>query len=363
MRAGCLGQERRTGPRVRRTGVRTHGLLSADRLALGCLVSQSGGVRDFRFSFNIFGISSRQSFVDECREAEEYGYDTVFAADHIGIPAPFPLLIAAAEATQRLRVGTLVLNVPFWNPARLAREVATTDSLSEGRLELGLGSGHMKWEFDEAGIEWLPPDARAAKLAEMISELRRYFSTDLEQLSAGRGAPKPVQRTGFGGFGPPLLVGGTGDAVLRIGAEQAQIVGVAGAYQVKGQPPGTLRLASVAEADERMRFARKYAGARADDIEWHLLVQVVIVTDDRYAAAEKLIAEHRAAAGKAGVTDERAVLSVEEALETPYLLIGTIDEIAAQLRRTRERWGYSYVTVHEPYMRAFAPVIERLRGQ
>jgi probable F420-dependent oxidoreductase len=320
-------------------------------------------MRDFRFSFNIFGIAARQAFVDECREAEGYGYDTVFAADHIGIPAPFPLLVAAAEATERLRVGTLVLNVPFWNPALLAREVATTDILTDGRLELGLGSGHMKWEFDEAGIEWLPAAARAAKLAEMIKDLQRYFSTDLEQMRGGRSAPKPVQRAGFGGFGPPLLVGGTGDAVLRIAGEQAQIVGVTGTYQVKGQPPGTLRLASVAEVDERMQFARKCAGARTDDIEWHLLVQAVIVTDDRQSAAEELVAEDRAAAEKAGVTDERALLTAEDALETPYLLIGTVDEIADQLKRSRARWGFSYMTVHEPYMRTFAPVIERLRAQ
>jgi probable F420-dependent oxidoreductase len=320
-------------------------------------------MRDFRFSFNIFGISTRQAFVDECREAEGYGYDTVFAADHIGLPAPFPLLVAAAEATKRLRVGSLVLNVPFWNPALLAREVATTDILTDGRLELGLGSGHMKWEFDEAGIEWLPAAARAAKLAEMVTDLQRYFGTDLEQMRAGRSAPKPVQRAGFGGFGPPLLVGGNGDAVLRIAGEQAQIAGVTGTYQVKGQPPGTLRLASAAEADERMQFARKCAGDRADDIEWHLLVQAVIVTDDRHSAAEELVAEDRAAAEKAGVTDERALLTAEDALETPYLLIGTVDEIADQLKRSRARWGFSYMTVHEPYMRTFAPVIERLRGQ
>jgi probable F420-dependent oxidoreductase len=320
-------------------------------------------MRDFRFSFNIFGITSRQEFVDECREAEEYGYDAVFAADHLGIPAPFPLLVAAADATQRMRVGTLVLNVPFWNPALLSREVATTDILTDGRLELGLGSGHMKWEFDEAGIAWQPPAGRAAQLAEMITELKRYFSTDLEQLRAGRSGPRPVQRSGFGGFGPPLLVGGTGDAVLRIAGEHAQIVGVAGAYQVKGQPPGTLRLATAAEADERVKFARDCAGARADQVEWHLLVQAVVVTNDRRGAAENLLADNRDAAEAARATDERAVLTVDEALATPYLLIGTADEIAAQLIRSRERWGFSYVTVHEPYMRAFAPVIERLRGQ
>src|SRR5215475_12690281 len=173
-------------------------------------------MRDFRFSFYIFGITSREAFVAKCREAEEYGYDTVFAADHLGLPAPFPLLVAAAEATRRLRVGTLVLNVAFWNAALLAREVATADILTDGRLELGLGSGHMKWEFDEAGIDWQGPAARAAALERTIGELDRYFSTEFAQLPAGRSGPTPVQRAGFGGHGPPLLIGGTGDAVLRI---------------------------------------------------------------------------------------------------------------------------------------------------
>jgi probable F420-dependent oxidoreductase len=319
-------------------------------------------VRDFRFSFNIFGVSSRKEFVDECREAEEYGYGTVFAADHLGIPAPFPLLVAAAEATQRLRVGTLVLNAQFWNPALLAREIATTDILTDGRLELGLGSGHMKWEFDEAGIAWQPPAVRAAQLADTIAELQRYFSTEFDQLRVGLCSPKPVQRSGFGGFGPPLLVGGTGDPVLRIAAQHAQIVGVAGTYQVRGQPPGTFRLATIAEVDERMAFARSSAGDRAAEIEWHLLVQAVVVTDDRKGAAEERVAEWRGASEAALATDPRAVPTVDELLETPYVLIGTPDEIAAQLRRSRERWGFSYVTVHEPYMRVFAPVIERLRG-
>jgi probable F420-dependent oxidoreductase len=320
-------------------------------------------MRDFRFSFNIFGITSRPEFVAECREAEGYGYDTVFAADHLGIPAPFPLLVAAADATQRLRVGTLVLNAPFWNPALLAREVATTDILTDGRLELGLGSGHMKWEFDEAGIAWQSATARAGRLADTITELQRYFSSELARLRAGRNSPKPVQRSGFGGFGPPLLVGGTGDPVLRIAAEQAQIVGVTGTYQVKGQPPGTLRLATTDEVDERISFAKSCAAGRADEIEWHLLVQAVVVTDDRRGAAEHRVAEWRRASEAALAADPRAVPTIDDLLDTPYMLIGTPDEIAAQLRHSRERWGFSYVTVHEPYMRDLVPVIERLLGR
>jgi probable F420-dependent oxidoreductase len=319
-------------------------------------------MRGFRFSFNIFGITNREAFVAECREAEEYGYDTVFAADHLGIPAPFPLLLSAAEATRRLRVGTLVLNVAFWNAALLAREVATTDILTDGRLELGLGAGHMKWEFDAAGIGWQGPTARAAALERMIGDLARYFSTDLPNPRPGRPALQPVQRAGFGGHGPPLIVGGTGDSVLRIAAQHAQIIGVPGTYQVKGQPPGTFRLASATDIDERVAFAAACAGKRADEIEWHLLVQAVVITEDRRAAAEQLVAEHRREFEKMGVTDETAALTVSETLESPFLLLGTPDEIAAQLRRSRERWGYSYITVHEPYMRSLAPVIERLRG-
>ena len=130
-------------------------------------------MRDFRFSFNVRGIESREAFEQRCRHAEEQGYDTVFAVDLLGVPAPFPLLVAAAGATERLRVGTLVLNVAFWNPALLAREVATTDVLTDGRLEVGLGAGHMKWEFDEAGIAWEPFGTRAEALHSMISELGR----------------------------------------------------------------------------------------------------------------------------------------------------------------------------------------------
>jgi probable F420-dependent oxidoreductase len=326
-------------------------------------VGAAAGARDFRFSFNILGITTRRAFIHTCREGERHGYDTVFAADHLGLPAPIPLLVAAAEATERMRVGILVLNASFWNPALLAREVATTDILTDGRLEVGLGAGHMKWEFDEAGLDWESFPARAERLSSTIAELGRFFSTDPENLGDGLSAPRPVQRQGFAGSGPPLLVGGTGDRILRIAAEQADIVGVAGAYQIKGQPPGTFRVGRAAEVDERLRFARDWAGPRADRIEWHLLVQTVILTDDRHAAAEGLASDHRRIAAERNVTDPGALLSADELLETPFHLIGTAAEIAAQLRASRERWGFSYITVHEPFMAMFTPVIEHLRAE
>jgi probable F420-dependent oxidoreductase len=310
---------------------------------------------DFRFSYNVFGVRSRDDFVRTCRRAEGLGYDTVFAADHLGIAAPFPLLVAAAAATERLRVGTLVLNAPFWNPALLAREIATTDVLTDGRLEVGLGAGHMKWEFDEAGIAWLPFGARAGRLEETIEELGRRFATDGHPEQAALrdtfGVPvlRPVQRRGFGGYGPPLIVGGTGDRVLRIAAAHADIVSIAGAFQISGQPPGTLRIGTATEADERVRFARECAGRRADHIEWHMLAQLVVETDDRRAAADQVVRRY----GQAVTT--------EGLLDTPFVLIGTVEQMADQVLRNRERYGFTYYTVHGPYLDAFAPVIERLR--
>jgi probable F420-dependent oxidoreductase len=306
-------------------------------------------VRDFRFSFNVFEIPSREALQERCRRAEAAGFHTVFAVDHLGAPAPFPVLQAAADATEHLRVGTLVLNAPFWNPALLAREVASLDILSGGRLELGLGAGHMKWEFDAAGIPWEPFGARARRLEETITELRRFFTSDLAALPGGH-SPVPVQRTGFDGSGPPLIVGGTGDRVLSVAARHADIVGVAGAYQIPGKPPGTFRIGTAAETDERVRYVRERAGERADGVEWHFLVQMVVPTDDRRAAAAELLSRFG------------SDMTVEDALETPFLLIGTVAQMAEQLRASRERYGFSYVTVHEPYYEAFEPVVEQMRG-
>jgi len=306
-------------------------------------------VREFRFSTNMFGFGTADELTATCRRIEDLGYDTLFAPDHLGLPAPFPMLVAAASATRRLRVGTLVLNAAFWNPALLAREVATTDMLTQGRLELGLGAGHMKWEFDAAGVAWSGFGGRVDRLAETITELRRHFTGSYERQPEGTRAPSPVQRSGFGGSGPPLIVGGTGDRVLRLAAEHADIVSLAGAFQVPGAEPGTLRLATSVEADERVAFAREHAGERAGGIEWHLLVQAVLPTVDRRAAARGLLARFG------------ATMSEDELLQTPFALIGTTEQMADQLRAHRERYGFSYVTVHAPYIEAFAPVIAELR--
>jgi probable F420-dependent oxidoreductase len=312
-------------------------------------------MRPFRFSTNVFGLQSRDEFVRYSREVERLGYHTLFMADHLGSAAPFPPLVLAAEVTERLRVGTMVLNVPFWNAHLLAREVATTDVLTDGRFELGVGAGHMKWEFDRAGLPWRPLPERAAEVAATLDELERVFGGDgyperrERDEQSGRGPLKPVQRTGLNGTGPPVIIAGTGDRTLALAAQRADIVGVAGLMQAPGQPPGTFRMVSAADADERVAYIGAQAGGRAADLELHALVQMVVVTPDRRAEAAKLAAE-----------DDMG-LTADEILETPFLLLGTVPQIAEQLRERRERFGFSYLTVHAPFMAALAPVIELLR--
>ena len=203
---------------------------------------------------------------------------------------------------------------------------------------------------------WQPHRARADTLAATISELGRLFAGDgypqQAPLRQRYGFPPllPIQRQGFGGHGPPLLVGGTGDRVLRIAAQTASIIGIGGLLQVKGQPPGVFRVCTAAEAGDRVRFAREWAGDRAGHVEWHALAQAVLVTGDRRSAAAGLAEQYR------------GTLTAGEILETPFLFVGTIQQMAEQILRNRDRYGFTYYTIHEPHLDDFAPVIERVRA-
>lgn len=276
--------------------------------------------------------------LDYARRTEELGFDVLLAADHLGAPAPFPLLAAAAAVTKRLRLGTYVINVPFWNPALLAREFATVDVISGGRVEVGLGSGHMKSEFDAAGIRWDGFNARADRLAATVDELDRLFADGGQQ-------PSAVQRPR-----PPLLIGGTSDRLLSLAAEHADIVAFAGLFQVKGAEPGTFRIATAAELDERVAFFRSCAGDRADQMERGLLLQWVELCDDRRARARQLHAEY-------GLTG-----SVEELLDSPGLLLGSLDEVIERLHWLRRQYGISYLVAHERSFAGWSQVVRAMKS-
>lgn len=289
--------------------------------------------RPFRFGLGMTVTASRKDWIEKCRKAEDLGYDVIGIADHLGMPAPFPSLMLAAEATERPRLATAVLNVGFYNPALLARDVGATDQLTDGRLELGLGAGYRKVEFDDAGLPWPSPGQRVDHLEHTVAELRRRFADPDHR-------PQPSQRPG-----PPISIGGCGDRVLALAAREADIIGFTGF--APGNEGDTAYLADVDGVAERVEYTRALLEGRASRVEFNILVWRVIVTKNRRAEAERL--------------EPMRALSAEQMLQVPTVLIGTAEQIAYQLTEHRERFGISYITVGEYNLEALAPVIELLK--
>ncbi|MER7753241.1 LLM class F420-dependent oxidoreductase [Kitasatospora sp. NPDC097643] len=296
--------------------------------------------RPFRFGVTLLTPAASDEWRKKCRMAEMLGYDVITVSDHLGRPAPFPALVAAAEATERPRLGTFVLDSGFWNPALLAREVATTDQLTGGRLELGLGTGYMKAEHDAAGLPFGTPGERVTHLQRTIEELDRLFGSD-------DFTPQPLQQPR-----PPLLIGGNGDRVLKLSARHAEIASFTGG---RADPTGKPIMLTAAQLDERVAAYRRFAADRTEPAELNLLIYTVVATDDRRATLRQYLGN----ASYLTIPD----FTEDEALEIPTFLIGTVRQMADQLRAQRERYGFSYITVVEPAMEAFAPVIEELRGE
>jgi len=311
-------------------------------------------VKPFRFGVNVRTAASRAEWADKARKVEALGYAVLLVPDHLAeLLAPLPALAAAAAATTRLRVGTAVLNNDFRHPALLAREAATLDVLSDGRLELGLGAGHMQSEYEQAGLAFDPGATRVERLGEAVVILKRLLEGESVTF-AGRHYrvtghsihPRPVQRPR-----PPVFIGGNAPRLLTLAAREADIVGLTGiAFRDGGREPDVSDFRA-AVVDERVRLVRETAADRFDRLELNALVQRVVVTDDRRKAAEEL------------ATGRWARLTPDEILASPYALVGTADQMADDLRARRERWGISYVMTHEPFMDALAPVVARLAGR
>ncbi|WP_433189667.1 TIGR03621 family F420-dependent LLM class oxidoreductase [Actinoallomurus sp. CA-150999] len=293
-------------------------------------------MRDFRFGFTLGNVPSYRQLADTMATAEGYGFDIALAVEHLGTgrTSPFQGLLAAATTTDRLRIGTYVLNNGYWNPTILAREVATAARLSGGRFELGLGAGIVKEQYDAARIPWHAFGERMDGLAATIEEVDALLALE-----------EDVER-------PPLLLGGASERALRLAAERADIASFGGRFQLPGEPPGTMRIIKADEADRRVEFFREIAGSRADEMEWNAFVLVVEVTDDRRAVAERIAAEK---------VPYLQLDDVRDALESPFMLIGTEEEIARRILENRERYGFSYICVQRPHMDVLGPIIKRVR--
>jgi probable F420-dependent oxidoreductase len=303
------------------------------------------------------GLVDRRTLVDGARMAESVGYSHLTIHDHLTPQlAALPALTAVAMATERLRLCPLVLNNDLRHPAVVAQELATLDVLSEGRVVVGIGAGWNEPEYLAIGLPFDRPGMRIDRMAEAISVLRGLFAE--RSLSfQGRfyrireldGQPKPVQRPH-----PPFLVGGTRERVLRLAAQEADIVGLDLRQDRESLPD-----AFPERMDQRVAWVRDSAGGRIDGLDLSVLRLIgdLMVTDRPL----------RAAAAVARSYERRTGLAIppEDILESPYSLLGTVPDLVAKLRRVRERWGVNSFLVgwlDEPGLAALSPVVEQLAG-
>ena len=305
--------------------------------------------RHFRFGAKATKAASGKEWSEIARRAERLGYASLQIDDHFGSQlAPMPACMAAAAATDTLKIGTLVAGNDFRNPVVLAKEAATIDLLSDGRFLLGIGAGWLRSDYRVAGIEQADARTRIARLAETVRICRGIwtgtpFSFDGEhyRISEVTGYPKPVSSI-------PILIGGGGKEILSLAAREADIVGVNPKIVAREINPRSMATAAAEAVDERIGWIRAAAGGRMDDIELQLQVLVTVVTDDRQAAAEKL-------APALG-------LPPEVILSAPYFQIGPLGLIADNLRELRDRWGISYIAFQQDATETVAPIVAQLAG-
>ena len=275
-----------------------------------------------------FGVSGRGDTLarwrDFARKAEDLGYSTLLLPDHFGPQlAPLIALGVAAQATRTLRFGTLVLDNDFRHPAVLAKEAATLDLLSDGRFELGVGTGSRPEDNEQSGIPLDPPRVRYERIVETIRIVKSFFAEDSVtydgkhyQVSGLRGYPKPVQQPH-----PPLLMGASGPRMLRLAAKEADIIGVMGPDESAG---------------ERMALVRDAAGDRYAQLEFNALYLRVQV-------------------------DGNPTTGVPE-FSSMSGLVGSKSEIVEYLQRRRDTLEVSYIVVIGTAIDAFAPVVAELAG-
>lgn len=304
--------------------------------------------RPFRFGVSMATASSAAEWQAKARRAEALGYSALLIPDHLAdCLSPWTALTAAAMATEELSVGTLVLNNDFRHPVLTAREAATLDLLSGGRLELGLGAGHKRREYDEAGLRFDSAGVRVDRLGESLAIVKALLAGDAVdhegkhyQVRGHAVWPRPARR-------PPILVGGNGDRLLTLAAREADIIGLAGFSPRRGGTENDLSAFTADGIETKLALIKESAHDRLAEVELNALVQQVVVTQDRRSAAEEMPLRRR--------------LSAEEILDSPFLLIGTHDQMAEALVGRRDRYGISYWVVFEPAMEALAPVVTRLR--
>ena len=314
--------------------------------------ASTSGHRPFRFGIQASKANTRDLWVDLARRSEGNGYSCLTMPDHFDDQlAPVPALMTAANVPTTLRVGALVWDNDYKHPAVLAKELATMDVLSDGRLELGIGAGWMISDYEQMGIPYDSAKVRIDRFVEGLKVIKGAmaqgpfsFSGDHYTITNYNGTPKPVQAPC-----PPILIGGGGKRVLSIAAREADIVGINATMSagVVGQHTFSTMTAEV--VDEKVAIVRDAAGSRFNNIELNIRAFLVNITDDAQQAASGIA----------------SMLGVEQQMveQSPFALVGPTSKIIDDLLERRERWGFSYVIVGAEDVESFAPVVAALNGK
>jgi probable F420-dependent oxidoreductase len=307
----------------------------------------------FRFGVTSYGASSGEEWVKKSQRVEELGYSSLFVSDHfMGQVSVIPALAFAAASTTRLRVGSIVCANDFRHPILLAKEAATIDLFSNGRLELGIGASYLKAEYDALGISFDDASTRIERLRESLQLIKAYFRGEIIDFTGKHyriqselgldHIPALVQKPS-----PPIIIGGGGKRMLTLAGQEADIIGLAMQVNKDGTGPDTE--SALLPLEQKIEWVRSAAGARFDNLEINVQTWVVAVTDHRKETLEQI--------------GQQFPLPYETLASLPFLLVGTVEEIIEQIQSHRKRYGISYFLVFDQYMEQFTPVVSELAGK
>jgi len=309
------------------------------------------GHRPIRFGTGGGRLADRDRLVAAARRAEDIGYSTFSMADHFGLPfAPLIALQAVADATTTLRITQTVLAHDFRQPAVLAKELATLDVFSGGRVEVGLGAGWMRSEYEQAGIRFDSAGIRIARLEEFITVLKGLFADEPFSFSGVHyrisdldGTPKPIQRPH-----PPILVGGGGMKLLAVAARQADIIQVMPRIQGPGQPIDAGEFTAATYKD-KIDHIKAVAGERFPEIELGTQLLLATVTDDPDGAVAEFAAGHG--------------IRRDDLRDSPLVAVGSLNQVCDKLLAVRDEYGISYFACPVGARpSSLAPIIDKVAG-
>jgi probable F420-dependent oxidoreductase len=306
-------------------------------------------VQPFRFGVHVSSAQSGEAWVAFAQRAEELGYDILYVPDHLSAQfSPISALAAAAAVTRRLRIGPYVFANDFRHPLIMAREAATLDFLSGGRLELGMGAGWRRSDYRQLGYAYPVPGRRIDRLVESLGMVKRLLSGErvthhgrYYRLDGARIAPMPVQRP------VPVHLGAGGPRMLRLAAREADVVGIIPQFS----PGGRLRLPDATEGAlaRKVDVVRSAAGSRFDGLELSI-----------YCADAGIVGSGHSLPGSVGSALKGAAVAP---VGSPYLLYGTLGSLRERLLRRREALGISHYAIPHHAMENMAPLVEALAGR